>query len=205
MNLKQVVAAWRVADPKHIHPTREHESEMAYWRSGEPQAQFVANLLPEGSKVLDFGCGDGRIAIPLAKLGFHVVAVDAAPEMLERLGHNWRRLDDPPWGNLTTQLSDGTDILKVVAGQFDAINARAVFIHHRHTDVIRMVKNLAQLIKPGGYLVCDWPIGKHHERVDWIDITTWEYEHRAKVAESAGLTLVTEGEPRVRPSVWQKQ
>lgn len=209
MRLADVVAAWRVADPKHIHPTREHVSEEAYWESGRLQAEVVHELLPEGGTVLDFGCGDGRIAIPLAKLGFEVYAVDAAPEMLERLRHQakvqgmpvseFRGDTDTP---IYPMVWDGTYPWELDA---DAVNARAVFIHHTHADVEVIVRNLAPLIKPNGYLIADWPVGEHHERRDWIDVTTWDYNHRAKVAESAGLELLTEGVPTVSPSVWRKK
>lgn len=45
-----------------------------------------------GSPVLELGAGTGRITEPLARAGHEVVAVDAAPAMLERAG---RRLADP--------------------------------------------------------------------------------------------------------------
>jgi SAM-dependent methyltransferase len=107
---------------------------------------------------------------------------------------------------IVTFLSDGTnDWTEDALGSFDAVNARAVFIHHAHDDVAVMVHNLARCIRPGGFLVADWPVGDHHERVDWIDVTTWDSGYRQEVATAAGLTLVTEGEPRVRPSVWVKQ
>jgi 2-polyprenyl-3-methyl-5-hydroxy-6-metoxy-1,4-benzoquinol methylase len=188
-----------------IHPTREHESEMAYWESGRKQAEFVFNLLPKGAAVLDFGCGDGRVAIPMQQMGMDVFAVDAAPEMIKRL------VDQAMTHTITHRLKvavwDGTDgsDLELFPTQFDAVNARAVFIHHAHKDVIRLVQNLAPLIKPGGLLIADWPIGRHHQRIDWIDVTVWDYEHRQAVAESVGLSLVSEGEPGVKPSVWRKQ
>lgn len=200
MKLADVVAAWRIADPKHIHPTREHVSEEAYWESGRAQAELVLDLVGMGSDVLDFGCGDGRIAIPMAKLGLVVTAVDAAPEMIERLEHQAKVQGVE---SIKAFVSDGTDL--PVRETFDAINARAVFIHHNHADVGLLVHALAYQLKPGGFLIADWPVGEHHERRDWIDITTWDYNHRAKVAESAGLELLTEGVPTVRPSVWRKK
>ncbi|MCD4707098.1 MAG: methyltransferase domain-containing protein [Candidatus Sabulitectum sp.] len=45
----------------------------------------LMNLLPEGSKVLDLGCGDGRNAIPLAEAGFHVTAVDISKAGIGKL------------------------------------------------------------------------------------------------------------------------
>ena len=37
-----------------------------------------------GERVLDLGCGDGELAIQLVARGCEVVAVDAAPGMVER-------------------------------------------------------------------------------------------------------------------------
>lgn len=200
--LKDVVSAWRHADPKHIHPAREHMSESAYWESGRPAAEFVWNLLRGDGAVIDFGCGDGRIAIPMAKLGLEVVAVDAAPEMIERLEHQMRvqKVD----GMLYTLVSDGSQIdKKYPLDEFDAVNARAVFIHHSHDDVAMLVRNLSACLRVGGFLIADWPTGPHHVRRDWIDVTIWSPEEREKVAASAGLTLVSEGNDNL-PSVWVK-
>lgn len=205
LRLTDVVNAWRTADPKHIHPTREHVSEKAYWDSGKPQAELVLDLVGVGAWVLDFGCGDGRIAIPMAKLGLIVTAVDAAPEMIERLQHQ-AQVQEGNGAGIQTHVWDGFLPLPVGVGYpYDAINARAVFIHHSHTDVTRMVSNLAPLLATGGFLIADWPIGEHHERRDWIDVTTWEPIHRNNVAAICGLSLVSEGVPTVRPSVWVKQ
>lgn len=194
-----VVQAWRQADPKHIHPSREHESEQAYWESGRVPAEFVYGWVGPDATVLDFGCGDGRIALPMALLGINVIAVDAAPEMIERLRHEaeTRQIF------LQTRVWDGIGLPDFPP--IDAVNARAILIHHSHEAVEIMVGNLAALLKPGGYLIADWPLGGHHERRDWIDVTTWDFDHRQRVAESAGLELVSEGEPRVRPSVWVKK
>lgn len=203
--LKDVVSAWRHADPKHIHPAREHMSESAYWESGRPAAEFVYNLVGDGATVMDFGCGDGRIALPMAKLGMIVYAVDAAPEMIERLEHE-AKVQNVNGGMIQTYVSDGTESTYVpsIIGNVDAVNARAVFIHHSHDDVATMVDTLTHWLKPGGYLIADWPIGDHHERRDWIDVTTWDPGRRATVAAAAGLTLVSEGNENL-PSVWVKR
>ena len=46
------------------------------------EAAFVASLAPPGARVLDAGCGTGRVAARLAELGYRVVGVDADEEML---------------------------------------------------------------------------------------------------------------------------
>lgn len=47
---------------------------------GEPDIIHAA--IPPGARILDLGCGTGRIASPLARLGHQVVAVDESPDML---------------------------------------------------------------------------------------------------------------------------
>jgi len=40
------------------------------------------NLAPRGLKVMDVGCGTGKISLPIAKLGPEVVCLDASEGML---------------------------------------------------------------------------------------------------------------------------
>jgi SAM-dependent methyltransferase len=46
----------------------------------------LAELLPRGSRVLDAGCGYGRIALPLARVGYRIEGIDLSPEMVEAAG-----------------------------------------------------------------------------------------------------------------------
>ena len=55
---------------------------------GVEEARLVAGLLERhgvgrGSRVLDLGCGSGRIAVPLAQLGYRVTCLDISREYVE--------------------------------------------------------------------------------------------------------------------------
>ena len=52
--------------------------------SGDDEAASLWRILGlgEGSRVLDAGCGFGRVSLPLAKLGAHVLGVDQSPTLL---------------------------------------------------------------------------------------------------------------------------
>jgi SAM-dependent methyltransferase len=62
-------------------------SPVAFYRRlpamGEPE--LISSVVPPGSSVLDLGCGTGRIAVPLAVLGYHVTGVDNGPGMIAEL------------------------------------------------------------------------------------------------------------------------
>ena len=47
------------------------------------EAEYGASLRPAPARVLDAGCGTGRVAVRLAELGYAVVGVDVDPSMLE--------------------------------------------------------------------------------------------------------------------------
>lgn len=45
---------------------------------------FAKILKPYGKKVLELGCGTGRIAIPLANADYQVTGIECAPDMIKR-------------------------------------------------------------------------------------------------------------------------
>lgn len=200
-----VVEGWKVAPVTAIHPLR-HVSDDQYWASGRAQALDASHWLEEGSTVVDFGCGDGRVAVPLSKLGFDVIAVDASRDMLTRL---WEGAQDTFRGGyqLHTCLSDGMDLVEQLGevAPVDAVHCRAVLIHHSHKDVERLVEQFAKVLKTDGVLIADWPVGAHYERQNWTDVTTWRDKDRTRVAEAAGFEMLHPGtDAHGAPSVWRK-
>ncbi|MGO2683937.1 MAG: class I SAM-dependent methyltransferase [Microbacterium sp.] len=47
--------------------------------------QYLNDFLPASASVLEIGAGTGRLAIPLAECGHHVVALDVSGPMLDKL------------------------------------------------------------------------------------------------------------------------
>jgi SAM-dependent methyltransferase len=71
------------------------------------EATFCATLAPSGSRMLDAGCGTGRVAIRLAELGYECVGVDSDASMLAVAREStdaitWRLLDLVDIGRLDT-------------------------------------------------------------------------------------------------------
>jgi|SRR5687768_3486631 len=95
--------------------------------------QFVTAQLPRApSRVLEVGCGDGRLARALDDLGHQVVAIDpAAPEGAIFQAVALEEFADP--------------------GPFDAVVASRS-LHHIH-DLADALSKLQRLLMPGGRLI----------------------------------------------------
>ncbi|MFE2973366.1 class I SAM-dependent methyltransferase [Streptomyces sp. NPDC059258] len=180
MTADDVIRAWDQADPAAIHPLR-NVSEDAYWESGKGQAAMLATVIPDGAKVLDFGCGDGRVAIPMAGLGFEVTAVDASQNMLDRLTER-----DP---DITIAQADADGIAGHLGRRrMDAVYTLAVLIHHSYQDCLHIIAKLRAATKLGGILILDWPISDTPSESDsWIGVTTWSREQQTEACAAIGL------------------
>jgi SAM-dependent methyltransferase len=102
----------------------------------------------EPNRVLDFGCGVGRILVPLLARSSvqHVVGVDISPSMLAEAGRN---CGTGHAARLDLVLSD--DELTRVDGQFDLVHSCIVL---QHIDVARgrgLFAALLERVAPGGY------------------------------------------------------
>lgn len=194
----QVIDAWDKAGEEDIHPL--WNAGAAYWESGEYQSNDVGRWSFPGATVIDFGCGNGRLTIPLARAGYKVIAVDSSQVMLDRL----KTYADQAGVQVRTILSDGENLrAKLKKVRADVVLARAVLIHHGYEDAARIVRNLSGVLKPGGHLIADWTVGTAPaEGGTWISVTTWGPKQRLEAADAAGLKPVFVS---AQPTVWQKK
>lgn len=194
MSAEDVIKAWDQPEARGaIHPTRGI-SEDAYLASGATQARLLAEELPLGARVMDFGCGDGRVAIPLRAMGFDVTGVDASPRMLAALTER-----DP---DLTTFQSDSSDFSKHLGRRkFDAVYCLAVLIHHDYDTGEQLVERLRSVVKKGGILALDWPTSNEpSDGHGWIGVTTWPQERQDEITARLKMERVDVDRPW---SVWR--
>jgi demethylmenaquinone methyltransferase/2-methoxy-6-polyprenyl-1,4-benzoquinol methylase len=108
--------------------------------------------LEAGQRALDVGTGTGDLAIALARSSApsaRVVAVDFAPEMLERGRRKLTRLGLE--GRVEFQQGDG-EHLDFPDATFDA--CCSAFVARNLTDVQRGFAEMLRVVKPGGRVVC---------------------------------------------------
>ena len=99
-----------------------------------------------GKTVLDIGCGDGTIAIELARRGAIVTAVDASAEMLDAARS--RAASD---GHPIAFLHAGIEALPFAAGTFDIVLAKTILCFVQ--DARPAFAEIARVLRPGGRLV----------------------------------------------------
>lgn len=109
-------------------------------------------LLPEDAKILDYGCGYGRICAELVFHGYrHVIGVDISQEMIRRGKSNFPGLK---------LLHIAPESLSFEAGAFDACILFGVLTciptdKGQH----RLIAEMYRMLKPGGILyISDYPI-----------------------------------------------
>lgn len=184
---QDVLGAWDQAPEDDIHPLWTIDRD-AYWQSGWDQAAEAAVYAKKGDLVVDFGCGNGRLTAPLAKLGFKVIAADASQRMLSLAAATVKEA-----GARAEQIrTDGSDLAKKLGKRKAAlIIARAVMIHHAPEDVERLLRQLSTALKRGGIIVTDLPLADQaYARAHWRDVTRWTRTDRAAMLARVGLVEV---------------
>jgi histidinol-phosphate/aromatic aminotransferase/cobyric acid decarboxylase-like protein/SAM-dependent methyltransferase len=142
---------WSYADAEYT--SERTQAEISYL------AQMLAEHAP-GSRVLDLGCGVGRHAIGLARLGFEVTGVDVSKYALDRAAraaaeagvrmalHRADLLTSADWGDLLGPAGQGQPV-------FDAAICVQAFGWGRDADQLRLLRRVRRLLPAGGLLVLD--------------------------------------------------
>jgi SAM-dependent methyltransferase len=128
------------------------EGREAFFRSGEEYVdRMVAGLeglLARRDAALDFGCGVGRLAMPLARHFARVTAVDISPTMLDKLAANCA---ERGVANVSGRLSDDD---WEGSGPFDLVNSFLVFQHLADdAEVTAYLGRIAGCLAPTGVCV----------------------------------------------------
>ncbi|MGX1274617.1 class I SAM-dependent methyltransferase [Streptomyces phaeoluteigriseus] len=144
------------------------------------EAAFCDALLAPAARILDAGCGTGRIAIRLAELGHHCTGVDVDSSMLAVAR---RHAPTQEWllGDLThldgLGLETGFD-LALAAGNVIPLLALG-------TEPI-VVRQLAAVLRPGGLLITGMGLDAEHLPLPEPTVTLTEFD---RWCADAGLTL----------------
>lgn len=120
--------------------------------AGELQVEKIMELVEvKGKRILDLCCGPGRHAVPFAKRGFEVTAVDASEFLLAKA----KVLAKEKLAEIEWVQGDMRDFLRPAT--FDlAISFFTSFGYFDDQDEdVKVLRNIHESLKPGGSLLLD--------------------------------------------------
>ncbi len=180
--------------------TERFETMIADGTDLEGEARFVDAMVQRGSAVLDAGCGTGRIAAALHRMGHRAIGVDKDAGLVEIAG---RRYPGVPFAACDLLLLT-SDILRAAAGpeDFDLIvlpgNVMVYLASGTERDVIGV---LAGLLRPGGRIVAgfasnrDYTPAAFRQDAQALGLTvehhfaTWQLDPVTEVSDWAVIVL----------------
>ncbi|NCL75854.1 methyltransferase domain-containing protein [Rhodococcus sp. YH1] len=114
------------------------------------EARLVDVLVPRGARILDAGCGTGRVGLELARRGHSVTAVDLDPVLVEEARAH---------PELTVHLADLAQ-LDLPGERFDAVvSAGNVMVFLAPGSERTVLERIATHLRPGGVFVAGFTTG----------------------------------------------
>jgi SAM-dependent methyltransferase len=151
-----------LSDERFRRGRMDDEARRAFFTSGEQHVDAILGILrtelgADGApaRALDFGCGVGRLAIPLAARCGQVVGVDVSEAMLAEAERN---AVEAGAANVAFLPSD--DSLSRVDGTFDLLHSHIVFQHIPPARGVRIFAAMLERLRPGGFGAVHFTYGK---------------------------------------------
>lgn len=139
-----------------VYAERAHDYAERF-SSDTPDLHLAAFMLalPEGGRVLDFGCGTGQSTAFLRDAGFQAEGLDASPEMAE-VAKKTHGLDISVGGFETLAAVD----------VYDGIYANFSLLHAPKADMPGHLARISEAIVKGGFLHVGLKTGRGEKRDD---------------------------------------
>jgi SAM-dependent methyltransferase len=135
---------------RRVETFDEDERAAAYERGERAFAQLAERIERltgaelASRRALDYGCGVGRLALPLAQRARHVHGLDISPAVLQEAGSNAEKL------GLTNVEWSQADRLGELAGTYDLAISMYVFQHIPSREGERIFATIVAGLAPGG-------------------------------------------------------
>jgi SAM-dependent methyltransferase len=152
-------------DPLYWVAATEEADEASYRESAEHDATaFLEGLrdrVPASARVLDLGCGIGRMTAPLAGHFAEVVGVDVSGEMIAQADALHAAID-----NLSFTANNGTDLAEYADESFDLVLSYSVLPHLPPEVVASYFREVNRVLKPGGWYRYQFWVGPERMMAD---------------------------------------
>lgn len=153
-----------ISDDRFRRKNLTQASKTEFFQSGEGHVHHLLEVCRRHvnkdftpKSALDFGCGVGRVAIPMARIIERVVGVDVADSMLNEARKNCEFYRA---GNVELLKTD--DTLSTLSGSFDLVHSTIVFQHLEPSRGRELFRKLLSVLAPGGICAAHFTYGKIH-------------------------------------------
>jgi SAM-dependent methyltransferase len=141
-----------ITDLKFRRSNMTEDTKREFFESGAGHVGYVMKVIHEHidanfrpRRVLDFGCGVGRLLVPFARIAQEVAGLDVSPSMLQEAKRN---CEERGATNVELLLSD--DTLSSLSSGFDLVHSFIVFQHIPIERGHLIFSQLLQHLNPGG-------------------------------------------------------
>ncbi|MBD0338633.1 MAG: class I SAM-dependent methyltransferase [Thermoleophilia bacterium] len=181
MHARTVETGYDALAPTFLEWTQEIE--------GDPTERFLAEVvtrLPAGARVLDLGCGPGRVTRRLER--FEVVGVDLSEEQLRRARAN---------APTATFLQGDFTQRDFPERSFDAVLALFSIVHVPRNEHAALLGRIARWLAPGGLFLASLSHRGGPDSTDeWLGVpmffSGFDAETNRRLVREAGLELLVD-------------
>jgi len=144
-------------DSKFFIRTVKHQTEKEFWSSGAEECKEIIginqqrfylickDIIPKKMKILEIGCGIGRLLIPMSKEFGEAIGVDVSSKMI-KIGQKFTK--NLP--NCKLYHNDGIDLKMFDDNSFDFCFSSIVFQHiPEKMIIINYIKEVSRVLKKG--------------------------------------------------------
>lgn len=163
------------------------KSDEEFEESGRHDAEQLGRFIAQDSRVLDLGCGIGRVMLYLAPRCAELYGGDVSNRMLRRARE---RLRDVPNAHLLRV--SGRDLRPLPDDYFDFAYSVQVFHHLEREDVMRYFAELMRVLKPDGRAYLQFL----NLEIETLALEFYEYAMESELLQAARRRYFTEAEVR---------
>lgn len=133
----------------------EFEKFDIYQKSHYKRYEFATNIITPGSVCGDFACGTGYGSVMLAQKAQYVIGADINAEMIKEIKTRYENVQNVEF--------IVADLLQLsYSSIFDFIISFETIEHFSENDIIKLLRNYKQAMKPNGRLMFSTPYMQEH-------------------------------------------
>ena len=191
-------------DPLLAIATGHSQSEDDFWKSGVDECKnllgiegdlfstIIKNKEPSKMKILEIGCGIGRILIPMSKIFGEAIGVDVSSEMVQ-LGQ--KHIANLP--NCKILENNGVDLSLFTDNYFDFCCSYIVFQHIPEKKIVEQyISEVSRVLKPKGLFRFQvrGSIDTKPKKITTWDGVQFNSEEMHKIAEKNNFQIIEESD-----------